>query len=294
MHEAGMSFGADSLAAADKTSRSSPGPFRLGSEAHKQAFCRTLLDTHDPYRPAVIPWPSLEEDALARLTGLPIWNIAVQVEGRAARAVQSYAEMIEDPLLREAVVMDGQEEARHKEVLSKMVAFYGITLDPEPPYPAPRDPEWAWLCTGYSECIDSFFAFGLFDFARRSGFFPPELIETFEPVIQEECRHILFFVNWLAWHRRQLNPLARIWFNLRCLMVYLTRIKGRIDTAKQVEGNKNFTATASKTVATNLKVGDLMRVCLAENDRRMARYDSRLARPRFVPILVRIALKFIG
>jgi hypothetical protein len=201
--------------------------------------------------------------------------------------------VIEDPLLREAVVMDGQEEARHKEVLSKLVAFYGIALDPEPPYPAPHDPEWAWLCTGYSECIDSFFAFGLFDFARRSGFFPPELIDTFEPVIQEECRHILFFVNWLAWHRRQLNPLARLWFNLRCFAVYLTRIKGRIDTARQVEGNKNFTATASKTVANNLKVGDLMRVCLAENDRRMARYDSRLIRPRFVPILVKLALKFI-
>src|ERR1700754_2165487 len=104
-----MSFGADSFAATDKTTSTIvPGPFRLGSEAHKQAFCRMLLDTHDPYRPAVMPWPELDEAALSRLTGLPIWNIAVQVEGRAARAVQSYAEMIKDPLLREAVVMDGQ------------------------------------------------------------------------------------------------------------------------------------------------------------------------------------------
>jgi hypothetical protein len=289
-----MAIGTDSLSATGSRPQSHPGPFRLGSEAHKQAFCRMLLDTHDPYKPAVIDWPKLDPEAFARLTGLPIWNIAVQVEGRAARAVQSYADQIRDPLLREAVVMDGMEEARHKEVLSKMVGFYGIKLDPEPAYPAPRDPEWAWLCTGYSECIDSFFAFGLFEFARRSGFFPAELIETFEPVIQEECRHILFFVNWLAWHRRQLNPVARAWFNLRCFLVYLTRIKGRIDTAKQVDGNKNFTATASKTVANNLKIGDLMRVCLVENDRRMSRYDQRLIRPRFVPILVKIALKFIG
>jgi hypothetical protein len=34
-------------------------------------------------------------------------------------------------------------------------------------------------------------------------------------------------------------------------------------------------------------------LCLSENDRRMARYDSRLIRPQLVPALVRIALKFM-
>ncbi|HVO02664.1 MAG TPA: ferritin-like domain-containing protein [Candidatus Cybelea sp.] len=280
--------------------RGSEPELQIGSDEHKRLFCRMLLDTHDPYRPAVIPWPKLEEAAFKRLTGLPIWNIAVQIEGRASISVRTYGESLTDPLLREAVLMDGGEEQRHKDVLSKMVAFYGITLDPEPPYPAPRDAEYAFMTTGYAECIDSFFAFGLFDVARRSGFFPEALVETFEPVIQEEARHILFFVNWLAWHRRQLAWPARLWFNLRCITCFLGRIKGRLDTARAVKGSqgdkkkdKNFTATTSKALANNLKVTDLLKLCLTENDRRMAKYDARLLRPVLVPSLVQLALKFL-
>ena len=139
-----------------------------------------------------------------RLTSLPIWDIAVQTEGKARLRMLSYAAALRDPALSAAIGLNGWEEGRHKEVLSNLVQAYGIALAPEPAYLEPRDPEWAYLVTGFSECIDSFFAFGLFELARRSGYFPPELVETFEPVIQEEARHILLFANWLAWHRRNI------------------------------------------------------------------------------------------
>jgi hypothetical protein len=35
-------------------------PRRLGSEEHKQAFWRMLLDTHNPYEPAIMESPKLE------------------------------------------------------------------------------------------------------------------------------------------------------------------------------------------------------------------------------------------
>ena len=268
------------------------GPIRIGSDAHKRLFCRMLLDTHDPYKPAVIDWPKLGEEEKKRLVGLPIWDIAVQTEGKAKIRVNTYAERISDPLLLDAVRMNGFEEGRHKDVLSNMVAAYGIALQPEPPYRKPRDAEWAFMVTGYSECIDSFFAFGLFELAKRSGFFPPSLVDTFEPVMQEECRHILFFVNWAAWHRKNLPWWKKPIFDARRVGVFAKLVQERLETAKDVGGGDNFAMTGHESMGLDVDVAGLMDVCLAENDRRMAGYDERLLRPMIVPRLVRLARRF--
>jgi hypothetical protein len=271
-------------------------PIVIGSEVHKALFCRTLLDTFNPYRPAVLDWPKLDDVARDRLVSLPIWDIAVQTEGKAGLRVKSYAEQIRDPLLAKAVALNAFEESRHKHVLANLVQAYGIVLTPEPEYVKPRDAEWAFMVTGYSECIDSFFAFGLFETARRSGFFPPELVETFEPVMQEEGRHILFFVNWAAWHRRNLPFWQRPWFDLRRLAVWAFLVWERLSFARDVNGNvqdNNFTVTGASQLGDDVSIPELLDICLAENDRRLSVYDSRLLRPRLVPRLVRFARRFL-
>ena len=272
------------------------GPIRPGTEAHKRLFCRTLLDTFNPYKPAVIDWPKLESEARERLVSLPIWDIAVQTEGRARLHVATYAAGCADALLCQAIELNAFEEGRHKHVLSNLVTAYGIKLAPEPEYLVPRDPEWSFMVTGYSECIDSFFAFGLFESAKRSGFFPAELVDTFEPVIQEEARHILFFVNWAAWHRRTMPWWRRPWFELKVAAVWLFLVWERIGIARDM-GNgvqdNNFTMTGAKQVGADIDVRELIGICYAENSRRMGRYDARLLRPRMVPTLARLALRLL-
>jgi hypothetical protein len=275
-----------------------PGPIRIGSEAHKILFSRMLLETFDPYRPAVLDWPKLSPDALHRLTSLPIWDIAVQTEAKASLRVKTYAEMLpDDGYLKRAVELNAFEEGRHKQVLSNLVEAYGLKIAPEPEYKRPRDVEWAFMVTGFSECIDSFFAFGLFELAKRSGYFPTELVETFEPVIREEGRHILFFVNWVAWYRRNMPIWRRPWFELRVMAVWLFLAWERVGMAKDIDGapapDNNFTLTGARDLGVNVGVAELMDICLSENDRRLGLYDRRLLRPTFVPSMVRLARRFL-
>jgi hypothetical protein len=297
----------DVIAKADRAARywtsGEPGPLRPGTDAHKQAAAQMFRETFNPYKPTIIEWPTLGQEERDRLVNLPIWDIAVQTEGKARIRMLSYAYSLTDPAWRDAIELNGWEEGRHKAVLSNLVEAYGIKLEPEPPYPAPRHTEWAYLVTGFSECIDSFFAFGLFAMAQRSGFFPPELVDTFEPVMQEECRHILLFANWLAWQRRTMPWWRRVWFEMRVAAVWVFLGWERIGLARGMDDGKgkaakpqdnNFTVSGTKAVSdVDIGIRELMELCLSENDRRFAGYDPRLRRPTTMPSLVRLACRFM-
>ncbi|GBR36859.1 hypothetical protein AA101099_0496 [Neoasaia chiangmaiensis NBRC 101099] len=269
------------------------GTLRPGTADHKRAVADMFRETFNPYRPSVIAWPKLDPETLKRITSLPIWDIAVETEGKARLRMAAYAATMTDPEMRDAIARNAWEENRHKEVLTKLVEAYQIGMAPEPPYVVPRDAEWAYLVTGFSECVDSFFAFGLFELAGRSGLFPEELIETFEPVMQEECRHILLFANWLAWHRTTLTLYRRVRFEFRVLAVWLFLAYERIGMVRTLDGNgevhdqdNNFTISGTKDVSdTDIGLRDILGVCLSENARRFSGYDPRLKRPRMMPTI---------
>lgn len=267
------------------------GPLQPGSEAHKRAFCRMLLDTHDPYKPAAIDWPDLAPAALDRIRAIPFWTVAVETEDLASAHISALAAQTSDPLIKDALDMMAAEEQRHRRVLDALLARYEIPIVQPAPYAGSPWVEWAFMSTGYGECLDSFFAFGLFELARRSGYFPPELVETFEPVIQEEARHIVFFANWVAYTQAQRPLLLRPVFMLKRLALLAKAGIGRSGLA--MGDDSNFAAGGKDSIDIDIELGAFIDLCLSENERRMSVIDPRLLRPQIMPWLARLARRFI-
>jgi hypothetical protein len=262
-------------------------PRRAGSPEHKQLLARVLFAAHLEYDPERIAWPELSAEELKRLTALPFWQEAVSTENVTANTVTAAAALESDPELRRAIALQGLEEQRHARLLAALTAHYHIPITFPAPY-QPRNLESDFLFAGFGECFDSFFALGLFALARESGFFPAALVALFDPVMEEEVRHILFFVNWVKARGMALPGWKRPAFRLRCAWIIVKQIAARVRTARSLGGDppapgENLTLTARQHIAAPVTLRGLLAKCFAENDRRMARYDARLLRPRRVP-----------
>lgn len=277
------------------------GEFEIGSAAHRRGLARFFLDTHIDYEPDGIQWPALGETERTRLIGLPFWQEAVNTESETSRRVMAAAQLESDAQLRKAIELQGFEESRHARLLAALTARYRIPIQTPPPF-QPSSAETDFLQAGFGECFDSFFAFGLIAIASESGYFTPELVRIFEPVVQEEARHILFFVNWVKYRRSQLPWWKRPLFRARCGWLILRQVASRVKTAKTLGGSEdnsaqssadNFTLSAHKDLGTDLTLHALLGRCLAENERRMAPYDARLLRPRLVPTLARLLYRLL-
>ena len=267
---------------------------RVGSDDHKALFCREFVATHHAYEPDEIRWPDLAEPEVERLRSLPFWGEAIGSERTAAARVRAMADAERDPVLREAIAMQAYEEERHAVLLENLLNHYRIPY-PDDAAQKPRDPEWGFLRMGYGECFDSFFAFGLFKVASDTGFFAPPLVKVFDGVMEEEARHILFFSNWAAHRGHRLPLVQRPWFLVRRGAGVVLQALGRVKTALQLrdtDAPDDFTMQVPDEIGADVSLVGLAQTCMRENTRRLSNYDSRLLRPKIVPNLVGLALKF--
>jgi len=283
-------------------------PLTIGSDEHGRLFCRTFIETHKPFEARDIVWPELDEESLSRLKGLPVWDEAARTEAATAVKVQTLGETETDPILKEAIALQGYEEGRHAEIINLLTKKYGIPTAAYGEPERPKDPTWTFLRTGYGECLDSFFAFGLFDIGRRTEYFHKDIVELFDQIMQEEARHILFIVNWAAYLRAR-RPLAlRPAFDARrawnILAQAFDRVKGAMQMAggngggngdgkTEKKGTQDGFTLKSHTAFGDFKLRSFLELCLAENERRLSVYDPRLLRPTLVPGFVRLLVKVL-
>jgi hypothetical protein len=267
---------------------------RLGSPAHRDLFCRSLLETHRTYDPDTFAWPELDAKTLHFLREIPFWQEALATEQRAGVMAQAFAEQIDDPLLRQAVALQAAEEARHGRLLANLVQRYGIPVHLEVAFTPPRNVRQAFVDFGFSECLDSFFAFGFFRIAQQSGFFPEALFTLFDPIIEEEARHIVFFVNWLAYEQSRRGWGVAPYRAVNALWNYgkaLSHLVGSFRGA--ATAGSGFTAGGALVFAPDLTLRRFLATCISENHYRMRAFDPALLQPRLLPRLSRILLRVL-
>jgi len=266
---------------------------KIGSDAHRELFCQEFLDSYTDYDPATLPWPGLSGADLEKLRSVPFWQEVLHTERRAGMIVQAFAKTIDDPIVHNAVDLQGREETRHADLLREMVRRYQIVVTELPLEPIAGDVELAFKDFGFGECLDSFLGFGAFKLARQSAFLPESMFSIFETLMYEETRHIVFFVNWMAWHAARQGQGAawrRALTSLRFYYRAIRRMLGVVRRGQQVNDGRDFSATQANLFLQDFTFRKFLASCYAENSRRMAHFDANLLRPSFMPALADIAL----
>ena len=266
-----------------------------GSQAHKTLFCQTFIKTHRRFVPSELPWPHLDALSIDRLRSIPFWSIALAAERNAGRMVTAYAKTVTDPLIAEALAVQGVEEARHAELLDTMLRHYRIDV-PHHPLPPLRDTERAFLDFGYEECIDSFLGFGIFGLARQVQLFVPELTDIFEVVLLEEARHVTFFVNWIAYERirrgRGAMPFQAVATALgyvRAILRIVTTFAPGTQAAQKTQG-VGFAAEGAFAILDDVTWRSFLASCVSENDRYLGATPPGLLVPTVLPSIAKAAL----
>lgn len=255
------------------------------------------METHRAYDPKDWPWPELDEISLARLRAIPIWTMALEVEMGAGAMLAGYAKSESDPLVRQVLELQGYEEDRHGRILQCMIDRYGLNVAPQVVHDQPT--RAAFIDFGYNECVDSFAGFGIFKLARNARIFPEALTSLFVRLLVEEARHIVFFVNWIAWDRCRRGLRSPVLQAVPTLISYGAAIVRRVKGGSEMSGNGSTNGSSGETldlfgdILNGLTPATFIRACVEENDRYMAAFDPRLLRPRVIPTLAKTALAAI-
>lgn len=265
---------------------------RTGSKEHKELFCRSFMESHLEYEPERLPWPALDNVALESLRRIPFWKEALNTEQEAGMMVNAFAASISDPLLQEAIALQGMEEVRHGRLIKFLINHYNIQISPPPEPVLPSNIKTAFLDFGFGECLDSFLAFGLFGLAHRHiSYIPEALFDIFDAVLDEEARHIMFFINWVTYLQIQEGK-SNCLRGINALFHYSRALQDKIRafSGSNEEQQEGFTATGASNFIDNVTPELLLSTCLQENSRRLGVFDKELLQPQLVPNLAKIAL----
>ena len=262
---------------------------QVGTPEHRELFCRTFIDTHVEFEPSELPWPELDAVNLKRLRAFPFWRYARSIEQRAGRMVTAFAQTLDDPLIHEAVALQGKEETRHGRLMAHVIERYGIDAPPLDIADAPASPE-EFAIFGFGECTDSFVGFGAIALARDRGILPASLLSFFDDVMFEEARHIVFFINWWRYEQARAGRGGFARRTLKALSYHVRAAMGTVTGATDLPPMPALDDPELSAIVKTVTPLMFIEAALAENKRMMARLDRRLIKPSVMPTIATMAL----
>jgi hypothetical protein len=205
--------------------------------------------------------------------------------------VSAFAQTIDDPQIREAIAVQGIEEARHARIMSQLIERYGLTandVDVEVRPPVKDE----FVTFGYEECLDFFMGAGLFGLATKIDIFPLDLVSIFDEVLIEEARHITFFINWYRYEEARAGRDGRITRHVTAIKNYLHSLQQLVRSFSGVE-TTGFAAVGAKEIVGEMTPAMFLEAALAQNRRMLGLLDPRLIKPGLLPVLAATLLTLL-
>jgi len=129
--------------------------------------------------------------------------------------------------------------------------------------------------------------------ARQFGFLPEPLVEIFTMLMREETRHVVFFIDWMAWQQtargygaRWLRAAIAAWYYSRAI----GRLLGTLWCVRDANDRRDFSATQASVLLNGSHFRGFVQQCCAEHARRMAGFDYDLLLPRLLPTVAGVVL----
>ena len=174
-----------------------------------------------------------------------------------------------------------------------MIDRYGLDATEQPLETFPADLETAFIDFGFGECLDAFLGFGAFKTARQSEFLPEAMFEIFDVLMHEETRHIVFFINYMAWREKRRGHVAltrtmkSAWFYGRAAR----RLFGMVRRGQDANDGRDFAVTQANMFLDGFSFRQFVEDCYRENARRMSAFDPDLMQPRLLPAIADLAAR---
>jgi hypothetical protein len=250
---------------------------KAGTNDHRKRICRTFLESHAPWDGEQFSWPLLDRGSQECLQHTPGWTDLYQKKQHLSRVISAYAATMNNPLVRDAVTLLGQEYQRQATVLKKFISAYDIPRTGTANRSSNPDLETDFIQLMNRECLDAFWQFGWFGLVQHHHFLPPELLEPCDRLLQESARQLIFFVDWLSYHRARqrkrrinLGGLPSLWHDRGKVLQYVSAFGLKEDAEPSPLSSFLEKATAE----------EFLDLCLTENQRRMAGVAREIPQPK--------------